>query len=55
MIVRMKQFKWLRFIKKIMTADQCWASYSNNVIYYSLLVTPFKSNIATLLITLWQQ
>ncbi len=22
---------------------QCWASYSNNVIYYSLLVTPFKS------------
>ncbi len=34
---------------------QCWASYSNNVIYYSLLVTPFKSNIVTLLITFWQQ
>ncbi len=25
----------------------CWVSYSNNVIYYSLLVTPFKSNIVT--------
>ncbi len=37
------------------TAEQCWASYSNNVIYYSLLVTPFKSNIVTLLITFWQQ
>ncbi len=24
-------------------------------IYYSLLVTPFKSNIITLLITFWQQ
>ncbi len=34
---------------------QCWASYSNNIIYYSLLVTPFKSNIVTLLITFWQQ
>ncbi len=27
--------------------EQCWASYSKNVIYYSLLVTPFKSNIVT--------
>ncbi len=35
--------------------DQCWASYSNNVIYYSLLVINFKSNIVTLLITFWQQ
>ncbi len=35
--------------------SQCWASYSKNVIYYSLLVTPFKSNIVTLLITFWQQ
>ncbi len=35
--------------------NQCWASYSKNVIYYSLLVTPFKSNIVTLLITFWQQ
>ncbi len=26
---------------------QCWVSYSKNVIYYSLLVTPFKSNIVT--------
>ncbi len=34
---------------------QCWASYSNNVIYYALLVSPFKSNIVTLLITFWQQ
>ncbi len=33
---------------------QCWASYSNNVIYYSLLVTPFKSNIVTFRITFWQ-
>ncbi len=31
--------------------NQCWASYSNNVIYYSLLVTPFKSNIVTLLLS----
>ncbi len=37
------------------TGQQCWASYSKNVIYYSLLVTPFKSNIVTLLITFWQQ
>ncbi len=29
---------------------QCWASYSKNVIYYSLLVTPFKSNIVTYLL-----
>ncbi len=29
------------------TCVQCWASYSKNVIYYSLLVTPFKSNIVT--------
>ncbi len=35
--------------------SQCWASYSKNVIYYSLLVTTFKSNIVTLLITFWQQ
>ncbi len=35
--------------------DQCWASYSKNVIYYSLLVTPFKSNIVTLLIIFWQE
>ncbi len=35
--------------------DQCWASYSKNVIYYSLLVTPFKRNIVTLLITFCQQ
>ncbi len=35
--------------------DQWWASYPNNVICYSLLVTPFKSNIVTLLITFWQQ
>ncbi len=38
-----------------MSHRQCWASYSNNVIYYSLLVTPFKSNIVNLLITFWQQ
>ncbi len=31
------------------SVDQRWASYSKNVIYYSLLVTPFKSNIVTLL------
>ncbi len=37
------------------SGKQCWASYSTNVIYYSLLVTPFKSNIVTLLITFWQQ
>ncbi len=37
------------------THNQCWASYSKNVIYYSLLVTPFESNIVTLLITFWQQ
>ncbi len=35
--------------------EQCWASYSKNVIYYSLLVTRFKSNIVTLLVTFWQQ
>lgn len=28
---------------------------TNNVIYYSLLATPFKSNVVTLLITFWQQ
>ncbi len=27
--------------------QQCWASYSKNVIYYSLLVTIFNSNIVT--------
>ncbi len=25
-----------------LTQGQCWASYSKNVIYYSLLVTPLK-------------
>ncbi len=39
----------------VITQSQCWASYSKNVIYCSLLVTPFKSNIVTLLITFWQQ
>ncbi len=34
-----------------MCDHQCWACYAKNVIYYSLLVTPFKSNIVTLLIT----
>ncbi len=41
--------------KLIIAGDQCWASYLKNVIYYSLLVTPFKSNIVALLITFWQQ
>ncbi len=27
--------------------NQCWTCYSKNVIYYSLIVTPFKSNIVT--------
>ncbi len=35
---------------KYLSVCQCWASYSNNVIYYSLLVTHFKSNIVTLLL-----
>ncbi len=39
----------------LVTCKQCWASYSKNVIYYSLLVTTFKINIVTLLITFWQQ
>ncbi len=45
-----KLVTWVNLLYK-----QCWASYSKNVIYYSLLVTPFKSNIVTLLITVWQQ
>ncbi len=39
-------------MKFIITNDQCWASYSKNVIYYSLLVTPFKSNIVIMLLLL---
>ncbi len=43
------------FYYKLFSHYQCWASYSKNVVYYSLLVTPFKSTIVTLLITFWQQ
>ncbi len=36
---------FLRFFRTCV--QQCWAGYSKSVIYYSLLVTPFKSNIVT--------
>ncbi len=36
---------WINKNKKAITHLQCWASYSKNVIYYSLLV--IKSNIVT--------
>ncbi len=41
----------LQAVNQSQTLAQCWARYSNNVIYHSLLVTPFKSNI----VTFWQQ
>ncbi len=35
-------------LKLVVTCkEQCWVSYSKNVIYDSSLVTPFKSNIVT--------
>ncbi len=35
----------------LVSNKQCWASYSKNVIYYSLLVTtPFKSDIVLYLL-----
>ncbi len=34
---------WINKNKKAITHLQCWASYSKNVIYYSLLV--IKSNV----------
>ncbi len=38
-----------------MSHNQCWASYSENVIKYWLLITPFKSNHVIVLITLFQK
>ncbi len=35
--------------------NQCWASYSEAVISYLLLITPYKSKKNTLLITLYQK
>ncbi len=49
--VSTKHFHFGASLVTIPTNTQCWASYSKNVIYYSLLVTPFKCNIVTLLIT----
>ncbi len=51
----MMNLQVITLILNTISNSQCWASYSKNVIYYSLLVTPFKSNIVTLLVTFWQQ
>ncbi len=40
-------FTTVNISQMIVSEDQCWVSYSKNVIYYSLLVTLFKSNIVT--------